>query len=134
MGSSRHEGLAAGEDDGLSLGGEIRDFARMHVDLARSEVRFGSGRVARALVVLIVAAILAVLVLASLGVALYLALTPRFSALTASLLVAATYGILAGICIGLARAWLRDGSSLLLPRTRQMLRELLSWPPNPTGS
>jgi uncharacterized membrane protein YqjE len=134
MSSSRQEGLAAGEGDGVSLGGEIRDFARMHVDLARSEVRFGSARIVRGLVVLIVAAILAVLVLASLGVALFLALIPRFSSLTASLLVAAAYGVLAGICIGLARMWLRDGSSLLLPRTRQMLRELFSWPANPTDS
>ena len=137
MTSWRQEGLDAsdaGDAGGDSLGHGIRDFARLHVDLARSEVRFGGGRVVRAVVALVVAAILAVLLLAALGLALFLALSTRFSGVTAALLVAATYAVLAGICIALARRWLRDGSSLLLPRTRQMLRELFSWPPNPTDS
>lgn len=124
----------AGEEHAALTGAEIRDFAKMHVDLARTEVREGSARFVWGLMLL--SASILVGTLASLVgcAALYLTLRTLLPpAPAAALTFIALLGISA-LLVRLGFHCLGGLRSLLLPRTRQMLGELFRWPDDKTDS
>lgn len=112
---------------GPSLGRDMRDLARLHVDLARSEMRFGRARFMRGVVLIASSLIVGGLVLGAVGLALFWAWSPRLTPIGAALAVAALYSLVATGLSLLGRRWLRDGESVLMPRTRSLLREIWQW-------
>lgn len=117
----------ASEKHAPLTGEEIRDFAKMHVDLARTEVREGSARFVWGLLLLSGSILVGSLALLIGCAALYLALRSVVEPAPAAAL---TFVGLLGVSALLVRIgfWCLGGlRSLLLPRTRQMLGELFRW-------
>jgi hypothetical protein len=122
------------EEQVQALAGEVRELGRLHGELARVELQTGARRLVTTLALLAFGVIVGVLVLAAAGFAVYFWLCNVLPPAGAASLVALGYFL---VMLG---AWLlgwrlmRGASGLLLPRTRQMLEELLHWRQKPTES
>ncbi len=117
-----------------SLGEQVRDFAKLHVDLARTELRHGSIRLLLGAVVLGASLFIFGLALVALEVALFLWLRSFVSdGLAAALtgLASILMGVL-GLRAGLRL--LRGVKSVFLPQTRAMVGELFAWRDDKTNS
>jgi uncharacterized membrane protein YqjE len=115
------------DDEPPDLVSEVQDFARLHVDLARSEVRDGTRRLVRGLLLLLLAAASTGLLVFAGLVTLFLWLRTRFDPWVAAALVTVS---LAAFVVGASAVgkWQLGGTkALLLPRTRTLLRELFAW-------
>ena len=113
---------------------EIREFAKLHVDLARTEVREGSARFVWGVLLLsgsILVGTLAVLIACA---ALYLALRTLLEPAPAAALTSLVLLAVSILMVQLGMRWLGALRSLLLPRTRQMLGELFHWQDDKNGS
>lgn len=115
------------EEHGPAVGEELKEFAKLHIDLAQSEMREGSIHCLGGLVLFGVAAGLGVLALLALTAALYLVLDGPLSPAGAAAAVAVFFGLLCLIGVRVALKLLSGVGSLFLPRTREMLWELLTW-------
>ena len=110
-----------------SLGAQVRDFAQLHVDLARTELRHGSIRLALGAVVLGASLFVFGLAVLALEVALFLWLQSFLSDVLAAVVTGIVF-ILTGV-LGLRAglALLRGVKSVFLPQTRAMVGELFAW-------
>jgi len=113
---------------------EIRDFAKMHVDLARTEVRDGSARFIWGLLLLSGSILVGTLALLIGCGALFLALRAFLSPAPAAALACIVLFGVSALMVRIGFRCLGGLRSLLLPRTRQMLGELFRWPDNKNGS
>ncbi|UCE01629.1 MAG: phage holin family protein [Candidatus Latescibacterota bacterium] len=110
-----------------AVGEEIRDYAKLHVDLARTEVRDGSTRFVWGLILVLCGAAMGALALVAGCASLYLFLHGRMSPPAATAVVTLVFASVAALSFRLAKGRLVGVRSLLLPRTRAMLSEALSW-------
>lgn len=122
------------DDRVQAIGSEVRELARLHGELARTELRHGWMRLVAGFFLLGfgVAAGLLVIVIAS--VACILFLSPRLGTAGAAAMVAVVDALVAGIALWFGVRTLRGATSLLMPRTRTLLWELLTWRDPPTNS
>jgi len=115
------------EEEHPDLVSEVQDLARLHVDLARSEVRDGTRRLQAGIALFLMALVSMGLAVLAGTVTLFLLLQSWVSpwvaaALTTVLLVAFMF-----FGVRLGRWQLKGTRALLLPRTRALLGELFSW-------
>ena len=122
------------EEHAQVSGKEIRDFAKMHVDLARTEVRQGSTRFVWGMWVLIWALQAGTLAVLAACASLYLALQSILSPAGAAGATAVALAAVSFFGIRIARRLMGNVRSLSLPRTREMLGELFPWRENKNGS
>lgn len=115
------------DEERPDLVSEVQDLARLHVDLARAEVRDGTRRLQRGLLLLLLAAASAGLLVLASVVTLFLWLETRFEPWVAAALTTAILGIFVLVAAIVGRWQLRGTRALLLPRTRALLGELFSW-------
>jgi len=115
------------DEEQPDLVSEVQDLARLHVDLARAEVRDGTRRLQRGLVLLLLAAASAGLLVLASVVTLFLWLETHFEPWVAAAWTTAILGVFVVVAIGVGRWQLRGTRALLLPRTRALLGELFSW-------
>ena len=115
------------DEDHADLVSEVQDLARLHVDLARAEVRDGTRRLQQGLVLLLLAAASAGLLVLCVVVTLFLWLQTRFAPWVAAALTAAALGSFVFAAVALGKWQLKGTRALLLPRTRALLGELFSW-------
>ena len=113
---------------------DIREFAKMHVDLARTEVREGSARFVWGLLLLAGSILVGTLALCIACAALYLWLRTVLEPAAAAGLTALVLLGISVLMVNIGIRLLGALRSLLLPRTRQMLGELFSWRDDKTGS
>ena len=123
------------DEDQADLVSEVQDLARLHVDLARAEVRDGTRRLQRGVALLLLAFASAGLLVLSAGITLFLWLQTHFVPwISAALTTVALVGVLALTTV-LGKWQLRGTRALLLPRSRALLGELFSWKADkPTNS
>jgi len=122
------------DDRVQAIGNEVRELARLHGELARTELRHGWMRLIGGLFLLGFGVAAGLLVLVIAGVACILFLAPRLGTAGAAATVALVDALVAGISLWLGVRTLRGATSLLLPRTRTLLWELLTWRDPPTKS
>lgn len=117
-----------------AVGREVRELARLHAQLAGVEMRDGVRRLVGAVCLLGFAVLMATLVLVAGDVALFSLLQGPLSTPAAAATVALVD--LAVAALGAFFGWrlLRGAGSLLLPRTRSMLVELLTCRDTPKNS
>lgn len=113
---------------------EVRELARLHAELARVEMRDGVRRLVGAACLLGFAVLMATLVLVAGDVALFSVLQGPLSAAAAAATVALADLVVAVLGAVLGWRLLRGAGSLLLPRTRSMLVELLTCRDAPKNS
>lgn len=112
----------------------LSDFAKLHLDLAKSEVRTGSYHLQRGLFWTVLSLVLAVCGVLGLMAAMFLWLRQQWGAAPAALCVGAGSLVAsAGLYALSRRAW-AGASSFTLPRTREMLGEFKAWHQNPPNS
>jgi len=122
------------EEQVQALAGEVRELGRLHGELARVELQTGARRLVTTLALLAFGVIVGVLVLAAGGFAVYFWLCTVLPPAGAASLVALGYFLVMSGAWLLGWRMMRGASGLLLPRTRQMLEELLHWREKPTES
>jgi len=115
------------DEDQVDLVSEVQDLARLHVDLARAEVRDGTRRLQQGLVLTLLAIASAGLLVLSAGVTLFLWLQTHFEPWIAAAVTTAALAGLVMVAVVLAKWQLRGTRALLLPRSRALLGELFSW-------
>ena len=115
------------DEEQPDLVNEVQDLARLHVDLARAEVRDGTRRLQRGVVLLLLAVASAGLLGVAATVTLFLWLHTFFEAWVAAALTTAALGLAVVMALTIGRQQLRGTRSLLLPRTRALLGELFTW-------
>jgi len=115
------------DDRSRAVGEDLKDLVKLHVDLARTEVRYGSTRVLCGLVAVVAAVGVGVLGFLFGTAGLYLVLRDAFGAAAAAGLVALLYVAICALALGIGIRLLKGVRSLMLPRTRQMLWELFTW-------
>src|SRR5262245_11032629 len=121
---ARHGGSVPLIDEHVrAVGADVRELARLHAALARSEARHGVVRIAAAILLCGFAVAAAVAVLVAAGVAGFLFLQRFVSPASAAAVVAATYLVLVGAASWIGWRLLRGARSLSLPQTRAMLWE-----------
>ena len=122
------------QEEAPAVGQQVREFAQLHVDLARTEVRDGSTRFFWGLFVLGASISIGTVSIGVFAWALYLLLRAFMPPTPAASFVAVALGALSAI--GLRLGWRLVGSlrSLLLPQTRAMLGELFTWRSDKTSS
>jgi uncharacterized membrane protein YqjE len=117
-----------------SLGEQVRDFAQLHVDLARTELRHGSIRLVLGAVAVGASLFFCGLAIFALEVALFLGLRSFLSDVLAAVVTGLAF-ILLGALIGrLGLRLLRGVKSVFLPQTRAMVGELFAWRDDKTNS
>jgi uncharacterized membrane protein YqjE len=117
-----------------TVGEEIRELARLHQELARAELREGVRRIGVACFLFGIGIFVGGLSLLAAGVAIF-SLFDRFMARgLAAAVVAVLYGASALAAYFIAFHRLEGTRSLLLPRTRALLKELLQWRDDPKSS
>ena len=114
------------DDHVREVGREVREFAALHLQLARAEAREGSKRLLSSLFLLAFGVTTFALVLVAAGVALFLWLRRALSPEAAAALVAVAY-----LFVGAATWWagwrlMKGATGLLLPQTRALLWELIT--------
>ena len=124
----------ASEERVALTGEEIRDFAKMHVDLARTEVREGSARFVWGLLLLSGSILVGTLALLVGCTALYLALRTVLDPAPAAALTSLVLLVVSALMVRVGFRCLGGLRSLLLPRTRQMIGELVKWQDDKNGS
>jgi hypothetical protein len=124
----------ASEEHAPLTGAGIRDFAQMHVDLARTEVREGSARFVWGLLLLSGSILVGSLALLIGCAALYLALRSVVGPAPAAALTSVGLLGVSALLVHIGFRCLGGLRSLLLPRTRQMLGELFRWQDDRNGS
>jgi hypothetical protein len=117
-----------------AVGREVRELARLHGELARTEMLEGGLRVAVGIFLFAVGVTIGGLALAAVGFALYLLLARTLTTPGAAAIVALCFFALTILMWLLAWHILRGSRGLTLPRTRQMLWELLQWRDDRTNS
>jgi hypothetical protein len=122
------------DDNVRNVGREVRKLARLHGELAQTELQAGLRRSAIGFFLFGIGVTIGGLALAAVGIALYLLLTRWMSAAAAAGLVGAAFVALAAVAYFIAFQLLRGSRSLLLPRTRALLLELLRWQEGPKDS
>jgi hypothetical protein len=110
-----------------AVGEDIRDYAKLHVDLARTEVRDGSTRFVWGLILVLCGAATGTLAVIAGCASLYLFLHGLMPPPAAAAVVTLIFTCVAALSFRLAKNRLVGVRSLLLPRTRSMLWEALSW-------
>lgn len=110
-----------------SLGAQVRDFAQLHVDLARTELRHGSIRLVLGAVALGASLFLFGLAVVALEVALFLSLRSFLSDALAAVVTGLVFIVIGVIGLRVGLAVLRGVKSVLLPQTRAMVGELFAW-------
>ncbi len=115
------------DEEQPDLVSEVQDLTRLHVDLARAEVRDGTRRLLRGVILLVLAAVAAGLCLLASAITVFLYLQTHFSTWVAAALTTGIYASLALGAAAISRVQLQGTRSLLLPRTRALLGELFSW-------
>ena len=115
------------DEEQPDLVNEVQDLARLHVDLARAEVRDGTRRLQRGVGLLVLAMLTAILCVLASAFTLFFWLQTRFDTWVAAALTTATYAFLALLAAALGRQQLQGTRSLLLPRSRALLGELFAW-------
>lgn len=116
------------------VGREVRDFAALHLQLARAEARQGSKHLLSSLFLLAFGVATFSLVLVAAGVALFLLLAGVMPPAAAAALVAAGY-----LLVGVAAWWagwrlMQGADALFLPQTRTLLSELITCRDEPMNS
>lgn len=122
------------DEQARTLSRHVGDFAKLHVDLARAELRAGSARFAIGIILLLASVFVASLAAVAFAVALYFWLRSLLSTIFAASIVG---GVLVGLsALGFTMGWrfLRGVHSLSMPRTREMVGELLAWRDDKTNS
>lgn len=117
-----------------SVGREVRELARLHRELAQAELQEGLRRSAVGFFLFGIGVAIGGLALAAAGFALFFLLSRWLPAGAAAALVATTFAALAAVAYLIAFQVLRGSGSLLLPRTRALLWELLRWQDKPKDS
>ena len=117
-----------------AVGQEVRDLAKLHVDLAAAEVRDGSKQFVRGVILLGYGILLGTLVLVALGVCLFFLLDRWLSQAGAAAVVAVVFLAAGSTALWLGWRSLGGVSSVTLPRTRAMLWELFTCRDKPTDS
>jgi len=117
-----------------AIGGDVREIARLHAELARTELRHGWMRLVGGLFLLGFGVAAGSLVLVIAGVACVLFLAPHLGTAWAAATVSLLGALVACFALWLGVRTLRGASSLFLPRTRTLLWELLTWRDPPTNS
>jgi uncharacterized membrane protein YqjE len=115
------------DEEQPDLVSEVQDMARLHVDLVRAEVRDGTLRLQRGLILLMLAAVTAGLCVLASAITVFLFLQTHFEPWVAAALTSAIYAFLALSAVAMGRHQLQGTRSFLLPRTRALLGELFSW-------
>ena len=115
------------EEEQPDLVSEVQDLARMHVDLAREEVRDGTRRLQRGLVLLLLASASVGFLMLSAVVTVFLWLETRFEPWVAAALTTAALGVFVVVAVAVGKWQLEGTRALLLPRTRALLGELFAW-------
>ncbi len=122
------------DDRVQAIGSEVRELARLHGELARTELRHGWIRLIGGLFMIGFGVAAGVLVIVIAGVACILFLAPHLGTAGAAATVALADALVAGITLWLGVRTLRGAASLLMPRTRTLLWELITWSDPPTNS
>ena|SRR2546422_2641580 len=110
-----------------AVGEEVRELARLHGELARTELREGSSRFVRGIFLFSFGILTGALVLVAAGVGLFFVLDGTLSHAGAAAAVAGIYLGVSGLAMWLGWRWIGGVTSVMLPRTRAMLWELLTW-------
>jgi hypothetical protein len=113
---------------------DVRELLRLHGELARLEARAGLLRLVIGCFLLGVGAFVGGFVLLAAGFALYLSLVRVLPPAGAATMVALAFALASLGAWYLAWRLLQGTGSLLLPRTRAMLGELVTWKEKPTKS
>ena len=122
------------DEQARTLSRHVGEFAKLHVDLARAELRAGSARFAIGIILLISSVFVASLAAVALAAALYFWLRSVLSTILAASIVGLVLAALAALGFLLGWRFLRDVRSILLPRTRAMVGELFAWRDDKTNS
>ena len=122
------------DEQAQDLGRHVGEVVKLHVDLARAELRAGSARFVLGLVALATSIFVASLAMVAFALALYLTLRAVLSPIFAAGLVGVLLALMSAIGFMQGWKWVRGIRSLLLPRTREMVGELLAWRDDKTSS
>lgn len=122
-------------DDGFqAVGRDVRELAELHRDLARAEVQDGLQSLVRGAFWGGVGLLACNLFLIALGVAAYSWLATHLAPVAAAALVAGAYLVLATTTLWIGWRQLCGLGSVLLPRTRALLWELVTCREKPNNS
>ena len=122
------------DDRVQAIGNEVRELARLHGELAQTELRHGWNRLIAGLFLLGFGVLAGLLVIVLFSVASVAFLAPRLGNAGSAATVAIVDAIVAGVSLWLGARMLRGATTLSMPRTRSMLWELLTWRDPPTSS
>lgn len=122
------------DDRVQAIGNDVRELARLHGQLAHTELRHGFARLIAGLFLLGFGAAAGLLVVILLSVASVSFLAPRLGTAGSAATIALVDAIVAGAALWLGIRMLRGAAALSMPRTRSMLSELLTWHDPPTNS
>jgi hypothetical protein len=117
-----------------AVGREVRELARLHGALARTELSEGMRHLVIAIFLFAVGVAIGALALAALGMAVFFLLQRFVDTPGAAALVAASFFGLMMLLWLIAWRMLRGSGALGMPRTRQMIWELLQWRDKPNDS
>jgi uncharacterized membrane protein YqjE len=115
------------------VGREVREFARLHLMLAREEATQGSKNFVRSLFLIGFGVSAGGLVLVAAGTALFLWLARVMDPAGAAALVAIVLLAVSSLSLWGGWRWLKSSKSLFLPETRRMLWELVTCPDEPAS-
>lgn len=122
------------DDHVRAVGREVRELARLHGELARTELWEGARRLVIAMFLFGIGVAIGALSLAAFGMAAFFLLSRVVETPGAAALVAVSFfALMMGLWLCAWRV-LRGSNALSLPRTRQMLWELLQWRDKPNDS
>ncbi|HZM16969.1 MAG TPA: phage holin family protein [Candidatus Krumholzibacteria bacterium] len=122
------------DEQAQDLGRHVGEIVKLHVDLARAELRAGSARFVLGLVALATSIFVASLAIVAFALALYLLLRSLLSPILAATIVGVLLALVSALGFLQGWKWVRGIGSLLLPRTREMVGELLAWRDDKTSS
>jgi hypothetical protein len=115
------------DEHARAVGEDVREYAKLHVDLARTEVRDGSTRFVWGLVVFVWGIGIGTLAIVGVCASLYLFLHTLMPPPAAAGVVTIVFVGVGALAFRLAWKLLGGVRSLLLPLTREMLWEVLPW-------
>ena len=115
------------EEQAQAVGQQVREFAKLHVDLARTEIRDGSTRFLWGLVLIGASVCVGTLAVVTSAFALFLILRTVLSPALSATCVALILGLLSAIGFRWGWSLICGLRSVSLPRTRAMVGEIFSW-------
>ena len=116
------------------VGRDVRELANLHGELARSEITLGLRRLVIGVFLFAVGVSLVAVALIASATSLYFLFENIVAPPAAAALVALVFLLFTGLLWLAAWRALSGSYALTLPRTRQMIWELLQWRDNPTNS